>query len=244
MLQIRHDRPGRAARNARAGEPLRVVCVAGLNRLAVMCHKRTNHSRGTTVSDLTQQILRTDASGMPLEWIDFRQAVKLHFLGMVAYTLGEQILTVRGGINARSHLPSRLPLHSIIATHGNHQSHYRLDNGYVPPLCNQTLFQRDAHLCLYCGGHFHRRDLSRDHVTPVSQHGLDNWNNVVTACVRCNTHKAGRTPEQAGMQLLAIPFTPTHAEYIYLQGHNVLADQMQFLRAHFPRSSPLHQRLS
>ncbi len=62
-------------------------------------------------------------------------------------------------------------------------------------------------------------------------------------CIRCNNHKAGRTPEDADMQLLAIPFIPTHAEYIYLQGHNVLADQMEFLRAHFPRSSPLHQRL-
>jgi hypothetical protein len=45
------------------------------------------------------------------------------------------------------------------------------------------------------------------------------------------------------MELLAVPFTPTHAEYIYLQGKRVLADQMEFLRAHFPRSSPIHERL-
>ena len=193
--------------------------------------------------DLSQQLLRTDASGMPLEWIDFRQAVKLHFLDMIAYTLGEPVVTVHGGINAISRRRSRIQLYSIIATHGNHQSHYRLDNGYTPPLCNQTLFQRDGHLCMYCGESFAHQHLSRDHVTPVSQRGRDSWNNVVTACVRCNTHKAGRTPEQAGMQLLAIPFTPTHAEYIYLQGRSVLSDQMAFLRAHFPRSSPLHQRV-
>lgn len=196
------------------------------------------------MSRLSQQILRTDASGMPLEWIDYRQAVKLHTLDMVAYTLGEQIITVRGGVNARSQLTSRLNLHSIIATHGNHQTHYRLDRGYVPPLCNDTLFQRDAHLCLYCGGAFPRQQISRDHVKPVSQQGSDSWNNVVTACKRCNTHKAGRTPEEAGMQLLAIPFTPTHAEYVFLQGRNVLLDQMAFLRAHFPRTSPLHRRVS
>ena len=46
------------------------------------------------------------------------------------------------------------------------------------------------------------------------------------------------------MQLLAVPFTPTHAEYIYLQGRRVLADQMRFLMANFPRTSPLHKRLS
>jgi hypothetical protein len=45
------------------------------------------------------------------------------------------------------------------------------------------------------------------------------------------------------MQLLAVPFSPTHAEYIYLQGKRVLADQMEFLRKHFPRSSLMHERL-
>jgi hypothetical protein len=87
------------------------------------------------------------------------------------------------------------------------------------------------------------RDLSRDHVTPVSQGGVDRWSNVVTACKRCNNHKAGRTPEQAGMELLAIPFVPTHAEYVYLQGKRILTDQMDFLLAHFPRNSPLRARI-
>ena len=45
------------------------------------------------------------------------------------------------------------------------------------------------------------------------------------------------------MQLIAVPFTPTYAEYIYLKGRRVLADQMQYLLAHIPRTSPLHARL-
>jgi hypothetical protein len=45
------------------------------------------------------------------------------------------------------------------------------------------------------------------------------------------------------MQLLAVPFTPTYAEYIFLKGRRVLADQMEYLIAHFPRSSPLHERM-
>ncbi len=60
--------------------------------------------------------------------------------------------------------------------------------------------------------------LSRDHVTPFSRGGHDTWSNVVSACRRCNNAKASRTPEQAGMQLLAVPFTPTYAEYIFLKG--------------------------
>jgi hypothetical protein len=175
---------------------------------------------------------------MPLEWIDFRQAARLHFLGMIAYVCGESMFTLHGGINAISRRRSTIEINSIIATHGNHQLH----DSYTPPLSNRTLFQRDDHLCLYCGQRFHHRMLSRDHVTPISQGGRNLWTNVVTACTRCNNHKAGRTPEQAGMELLAIPFSPTHAEYIYLQGRNVLADQMEFLRAHFPRTSPLRGR--
>ena len=188
---------------------------------------------------LSQQILRTDASGMPLEWITFRQAARLHFLDMIAYVCGEPLFTLHGGINAISQRQSTIEINSIVATHGNHQ----LRDSYTPPLSNRTLFQRDNHLCLYCGEYFPHRALSRDHVTPISQGGLNHWTNVVTACTRCNNHKAGSTPEQAGMELLAIPYAPTHAEYIYLQGRNVLADQMEFLRAHFPRSSPLRARL-
>ena len=33
---------------------------------------------------LSQQVLRTDASGMPLEWIDYREAVRLYCLGQVS----------------------------------------------------------------------------------------------------------------------------------------------------------------
>lgn len=191
--------------------------------------------------NLNQQVLRTDIAGMPLEWINYQDAVRLYHGEQVAYACGTPIYRVHGGINARSGLRSIIEVNSIIATHGSNKS---LHDAYIPPLNNPALFKRDANLCLYCGLEFKNIDLSRDHVTPQSHGGPDDWINVVTACKRCNNHKAGRTPEQAGMQLLAIPFTPTHAEYIYLQGRRVLTDQMGFLLAHFPRSSPLHKRLS
>lgn len=191
-----------------------------------------------------QQVLRTDIAGMPLEWIGYQEAVKLYHLGQVAYTCGTLLYRIRGGFNAIRHVRSVIEVSSIIATHGSSHALVKRRHGYTPPLNNPALFKRDAHLCLYCGGRFADRDLSRDHVTPLSRGGVDVWANVVTACKRCNNHKAGRTPEQAGMQLLAVPFAPTHAEYVYLQGKRVLADQMEFLLAHFPRSSPLHERVS
>ncbi len=191
---------------------------------------------------LSQWILRTDLSGMPLGWIDYRDVVRLHVLDQIAYRCGSPIMTLHGGYNVRRRRRSEIEVNSIIATFGNCRS-ARLEPDYVPPLNNPALFRRDANICLYCGQWFRDKDLSRDHVTPLSQSGPDSWTNVVTACYWCNNAKAGRTPEEAGMSLLAVPFTPTHAEYVYLQGRHVLADQMAFLRAHFPRTSPLHDRL-
>jgi 5-methylcytosine-specific restriction endonuclease McrA len=202
-------------------------------------------SRGSKcVFSLKHQILRTDAAGMPLEWVNYRDAVRLYCLGQVAYACGTTLARICGGINAITGLRSHVDLNSIIATYGSNFALHQGRDSYRPPLNNPALFKRDAYLCMYCGEHFRDSDLSRDHVTPLSQRGEDTWNNVVTACKRCNNHKAGRRPEQARMELLAVPFTPTHAEYIYLQGKRVLADQMEFLRAHFPRHSPLHQRLA
>jgi len=192
---------------------------------------------------LQQLVLRTDISGMPLEWINYQEAAKLHYLGQVAYSLGTFLYMVRGGINAKSGLRSQISVNSILATHSHNFAASKRNDHYIPPLNNPALFKRDNYLCMYCGEHFSYESLSRDHIRPISAGGLDVWDNVVTACKRCNNYKAGRTPEQAKMQLLAIPFTPTHAEYVYLQGRQILSDQMEFLRAHFPRKSALHQRL-
>ncbi len=192
---------------------------------------------------LHQQVLRTDVSGMPLEWVNYQQATRLIALGQVSYSLGETIFHIRGGINALTGIQSEISVDAILATNGHHPHAHLFLDSYVPPLSNKALFRRDQSLCLYCGQQFPNNMLSRDHVKPLSQGGRDRWNNVVTACKRCNNHKASRTPEQAGMQLLAIPFTPTHAEYVYLQGRRILADQMDFLLAHFPRNSVLRRRV-
>jgi hypothetical protein len=186
---------------------------------------------------LSQLVLRTDVAGMPLEWIDYKEAARLYHQEQVAYTCGSLLYSLYGGVNARTGRRTVLEVNSIVATLGHTGNPGNLRHDYVPPLNNQTLFRRDAYLCMYCGL------LSRDHIRPFSQGGQDMWTNVVAACRRCNNHKASRTPEQAKMQLIAVPFTPTYAEYIFLKGRRVLADQMEYLLAHFPRSSPLHDRI-
>ncbi len=194
------------------------------------------------MNNINQLVLRADISGMPLEWIGFQEAAKLYYLDQVAYSLGSHLYTIHGGINAQSGLRSQIVVNSILATRSSTFARRKTAKFYTPPLNNHALFKRDNNLCLYCGERFRHSELTRDHVTPISQDGIDAWSNVVTACKSCNNYKAGCTPDQANMQLLAIPFIPTHAEYVYLQGKQILSDQMQFLLAHFPRKSPLHNR--
>ena len=59
-------------------------------------------------------------------------------------------------------------------------------------LTRQNVFKRDGFSCQYCGAD---RELTLDHVKPRSKGGRSVWNNLVTACKRCNTHKGDSTPE-------------------------------------------------
>src|SRR5215475_9820583 len=143
---------------------------------------------------LSQLVLRTDVAGMPLEWIDYREAARLYTQEQVAYACGTPIFSLYGGTNALTGRRTVLEVSSIIATIGHTGNPGNTRADYVPPLNNQTLFRRDAYLCMYCAVRFASRELSRDHIRPFSQNGHDVWTNVVSACRRCNNAKAWRTP--------------------------------------------------
>lgn len=170
-------------------------------------------------------ILKLDIGGMPVGWIRWQTAATLYARDCVRWETGAERFIVRGGINARTGLPSELRIGSIIAV----ADRARKFAAGAPMLTNRTLFQRDRNLCLYCGRQFSASVLTRDHVIPVSRGGENVWINCVTACERCNHRKADRTPEEAGMKLLAVPYTPNLAEYLILSNRLILADQMEFL---------------
>ncbi|BAZ14816.1 HNH endonuclease [Calothrix sp. NIES-4071] len=81
----------------------------------------------------------------------------------------------------------------------------------VPPVNRREVLKRDHHTCQYCGSSKH---LTLDHVIPRSRGGLHTWDNVVTACERCNSKKGDKTLTEAGMYLrykLKAPIHPTVA---------------------------------
>lgn len=179
---------------------------------------------------MNAKILRLNKAGTPIDWITREEAATLVVKDQMVWALGEHAFEIRGGIN-RLGQQSVLSLPSILASDGSVKL-----NDFVPPLINGYLFRRDQYLCMYCGGEFGADNLSRDHILPVSRSGTDSWTNVVTACKRCNHRKANHTPEEAGMELLAVPFVPNRHEFFYLANKNILADQMEFLKSQFSKN--------
>lgn len=180
-------------------------------------------------------ILTLDQHGVPHRWVTWQHACFYYAKDLVAWSIGEHCFTFRGGTNRVTGQRSEIHANSIIAIRGKALASRALFQ--VPPLDNRELFHRDRHICAYCGDELPTVRLTRDHVLPVSQGGRDTWMNVVTACRTCNQKKSGRTPEQAGMQLLYAPYVPNKAEYLILCNRHILVDQMDFLARHVPKTS-------
>ena len=182
------------------------------------------------------RILRLNLAGQPIDWLSWEEAVCLYARDLVVWTLGDTVRQVRGGTRRLTGQRSVVELPSIVACGGERLARPRCNS----PLTNPTLFARDGHLCMYCARAFPANELTRDHIQPVSRAGADRWQNVVAACRRCNQHKANRTPEEADMQLVALPFKPNNAEYLALRNsRRIRGDQMDFLRGQFSKNSRL-----
>lgn len=185
-------------------------------------------------------ILKLDAGGLPVSWIAWQTAVTLYARERVRWQAGEASFVIRGGICARTGEQSKIEIGSIIAVADKSK---RFTRG-APLLTNRTLFQRDRNLCLYCGKLFPVSYLTRDHIMPASRGGESVWENCVSACRDCNQAKDDRTPEEASMKLLAVPYTPNLAEYLILQNRRILADQMEFLLAYAKKVRPSRRRVA
>jgi hypothetical protein len=190
---------------------------------------------GASIRPAYPLILTLDMHGVPHRWVDWQHALFYYAKNLVAWAAGDHSFTFHGGYSRSTGQRSRLTTNSIIAIKGRALS--AKSYSQIPPLNNRELFHRDRHVCGYCGGGFASVRLTRDHIVPVSQGGRDSWMNVVTACRTCNQRKSGRTPEQAGMELLYAPYVPNKAEYLILCNRNILADQMDFLARHVPAQS-------
>ena len=74
------------------------------------------------------------------------------------------------------------------------------------PLSRKNVLHRDDYTCQYCGKS--NTSLTVDHIQPKSRGGLNSWDNVVAACLRCNNKKGNKTLKESDMKLIKTPIRP------------------------------------
>lgn len=177
-------------------------------------------------------ILIVDSIGQPVRWAGTHRAAHYYALDKVIAELGQHHFSLAGGFNRILARPSEITFSSIVMVRGRHRTQ-RNSVG----LSRERLFLRDRSVCAYCGQMFDEFHLTIEHIIPVSRGGKHAWMNVVTACRGCNHRKGNRTPEEARMPLLYVPYAVCRNEGFIISNRNILADQMEFLASTLPRYS-------
>ncbi|MBW4512507.1 MAG: HNH endonuclease [Scytonematopsis contorta HA4267-MV1] len=147
------------------------------------------------------KVLVLNASYEPLNITSWRRAVVLLIKGKAE----------RVEMN-KKHIYSDFPLPTVIRLR-----HYVKVPYKEIPLTRRNILHRDGHSCQYCG--YTGDELTLDHVIPRSRAGGDSWENIVTACVRCNVKKGSRTPNEANMPLRHPPRRPYSSLYFEVSKH-------------------------
>ncbi len=188
---------------------------------------------------MSPHILALDVAGAPHRWINVRRAAHYYATDMVAWAAGANEFVLRGGTQRSTGVRSLIRASSIIAIKGKDFMVRHFDR--VPALTKELLLARDQYVCAYCAQRFRFEQLDMEHILPRSKGGATSWTNLVAACKACNTRKADRTPEAAGMKLHYVPYVPNRHEAFILGNRKILADQMQFLLQGVPKSSRMLQ---
>ena len=169
-------------------------------------------SRGEYMRD--RKVLLLNASEEILKIIDWKRAVVLQLRGKaVAPFRNVKKYTIKGK-DGDYELP-----HVLMLTRYVHVPYKE----NIPSRLN--IFARDKWTCQYCGKTFKNKSaLTIDHVMPKSRGGDSSWTNLTTACARCNTLKANKTPKECRMNLHKKPYKPTPLQVHFSRATSVILD--------------------
>jgi 5-methylcytosine-specific restriction endonuclease McrA len=156
---------------------------------------------------LSGRVLILNQSYEPISVCNIKKAIGLLFLMKAEIVISNENRAVRSAKNVFEH-PSVIRLRRYI---------------HVPvrkvELSRKNILRRDNNRCQYCGTT--KPPLTIDHIMPRSRGGLDTWENLVCACIKCNTKKGNRTPEEASMNLSKTPRRPSYVTFIKNLGGDI-----------------------
>ena len=117
----------------------------------------------------------------PLSTLTWQESIKLIWL--------DKINVVEWHDDWEVHSPSRtMKVPSVIAV----REYVQQDREGIN-FSRRNVFIRDHYTCQYCSYPFNSKELTLDHVIPRSKGGKSGWDNMVTACKKCNLSKGSRT---------------------------------------------------
>jgi len=149
-------------------------------------------------------VLVLNATYEPINVVSARRAVVL-----LIKEKAELIEAVDGAIRSSS---MRISVPAVIRL----VYYVRIPRLLKVPLSRRSVLARDYYTCQYCGIKPARSELTIDHVVPRSRGGKTTWENVVTACRRCNTRKGSKTLAEAGLALRTTPERPRYVAFAML----------------------------
>ena len=112
--------------------------------------------------------------------VAFLRSLHRHQLRGDVFQVAERVL-VHVGHQLYGDYPDPLGGARAVETPPNRQA--------TPHRISRTVWDRDDWTCQHCGTH---RDLTVDHVVPVSKGGTDDLDNLQTLCGTCNSRKGAR----------------------------------------------------
>ncbi len=146
-----------------------------------------------------------NSSYEPIKLVSWKRAITLYFQEKVEIVERYDI-----HVNSSS---TQFALPSIIRL----KTYVKRKTRFVAHFSRSNVFKRDDHTCQYCNKVFGERDLTLDHVVPVSRGGKKTWENIVTACKSCNQRKANKTPKEANLTIKNPPIAPRWQPEIFYE---------------------------
>jgi 5-methylcytosine-specific restriction endonuclease McrA len=137
-----------------------------------------------------------DTLGFPVGFVSWKRAVNLQWQDR-AVVVAEDAKRILRSPSFEMGMPRVIKL----------RNHISRKLRLKVPMTRRNIAIRDNSSCQYCGMVLETAEYTIDHV-PRARGGSSVWTNLALACVRCNTRKSARTPQEAGLRLRQKPVEP------------------------------------
>lgn len=150
---------------------------------------------------MTNKTLLLTSWGAPQKIIHWHDAVKMKYEGTADVVSEYDVDICSPSVHWK--LPAVMRLKHLPKT-GKRQIKFSRQNIYI----------RDKYRCQYCGDDkIPVEFLTYDHVIPRCKGGKTTWENITTACRKCNSKKGDQTCKESGMYPLTKPVKPKYLPF-------------------------------